>query len=246
MTHIIYDGNSLIDGKPIVVIAIPKSSNDKTGNMVQTFIICKDTDPITANRRGEDYSICGNCVHRGVPNFKKNSGGADKRSCYVMLLGVLSVYKAYKKGNYTLAQGHDAIAELGIDREVRLGTYGDSSAVPSYIWDSLLSKSKGRTGYTHQFDIKSADVRADLCMISVDTKEQAYHQWSLGNRTFRVGKTLQDMVKGKEILCPASKEAGQRTTCEKCLLCSGNKIKAKNIFITAHGTGKNNYNQTVN
>ena len=158
MTHIIYDGNSLLDGKPIVVIAIPKSSNDKTGNMVQTFIICKDTDPITASRRGEDYSICGNCVHRGVPNFKKNSGGADKRSCYVMLLGVLSVYKAYKKGNYTLAQGHNDIAQLGADREVRLGTYGDTSAVPSYIWDSLLSKSSGRTGYTHQHNVEGADV----------------------------------------------------------------------------------------
>ena len=200
MTHIIYDGNSLLDGKPIVVIAIPKSSNDKTGNMVQTFIICKDTDPITASRRGEDYSICGNCIHRGIPNHKKNSGGADKRSCYVMLLVVLSVYKAYKKGNYTLAQGHDDITKLGADREVRLGTYGDTSAVPSYVWDSLLSKSSGRTGYTHQHN-----------------------------------------VQGKEILCPASEEAGRRTTCIECKLCSGNTISAKNIFIPAHGTGKNNY-----
>ena len=200
MTHIIYDGNSLLDGKPIVVIAIPKSSNDKTGNMVQTFIICKDTDPITASRRGEDYSICGNCVHRGIPNHKKNSGGADKRSCYVMLLGVLSVYKAYKKGNYTLAQGHDDIAQLGADREVRLGTYGDTSAVPSYVWDSLLSKSSGRTGYTHQHNVEGADVRPDLCMISADTLEQAEYHWSLGHRTFRVGKSIDDMVRGKEIL----------------------------------------------
>ena len=241
MTHIIYDGNSLLDGKPIVVIAIPKSSNNKTGNMVQTFIICKDTDPITASRRGEDYSICGNCIHRGIPNHKKNSGGADKRSCYVMLLGVLSVYKAYKKGNYTLAQGHDGLAQLGADREVRLGTYGDTSAVPSYVWDSLLSKSSGRTGYTHQHNVEGADVRPDLCMISADTKEQAEYHWSLGHRTFRVGKSIHDMVKGKEILCPASEEAGRRTTCIECKLCSGNTISAKNIFIPAHGTGKNNY-----
>ena len=245
MTHIIYDGNSLLDGKPIEVIAIHKSINYKTGNMLQTFIICKDTDPITASRRGEDYSICGNCVHRGVPNFQKNSGGADKRSCYVMLLGVLSVYKAYKKGNYTLAQGHDTIAELGADREVRLGTYGDPSAVPSYVWDSLLSKSSGRTGYTHQHGVQGADIRTDLCMVSADTREQAEYHWSLGHRTFRVGKSIRDMVKGKEILCPASEEAGRRTNCKKCQLCSGNTINAKNIFIPAHGTGKNNY-QTVN
>ena len=107
--------------------------------------------------------IC-DCVHRGKPNHKKNSGGADERSCYVMLLGVLSVWKSYQKGNYPTIQGHDTIAELGKDRMVRLGTYGDSSAVPSYVWDSLLSKSEGRTGYVHQFGVQGADVRTDLIL----------------------------------------------------------------------------------
>ena len=240
--YVIWEGISPLDNATeIVAIAIPKSTNGKTGNMLQTFILVKDTDPITANRRGEDFAICGDCVHRGKPNYKKNSGGADERSCYVMLLGVLSVWKSYQKGNYPTIRGHDTIAELGKDRMVRLGTYGDSSAVPSYVCDSLLSKSEGRTGYVHQFGVQGADVRTDLCMISADTREQAEYHWSLGNRTFRVGKSLDEMVKGKEILCPASEEAGRRTTCEKCKLCSGNTIKAKSIFIPAHGTGKNNY-----
>ena len=38
------------------------------------------------------------------------------------------------------------------------------------------------------------------------------------------------MVKGKEILCPASEEAGRRTTCDKCKLCSGMTINAKSIL----------------
>ena len=242
--YVIYDGVSALDSKTdiLAIALVGKSNNGKTGAMLQTFILVKDTDPITANRRGEDFAICGECPLKGIPNLKKNKGTADKRPCYVTLAHApLNVYKSYKKGTYPTIQGHDTIAELGEDREVRLGTYGDPSAVPSYIWDSLLSKSTGRTGYTHQHNVQGANVRPDLCMISADTKEQAEYHWSLGNRTFRVGKTLQDMVKGKEILCPASEEAGRRTTCKQCKLCSGNTIKAKSIFIPAHGTGKNNY-----
>lgn len=36
---IIYRGPSLIDGAPIVVIAIDSASNTKTGRMVQTYIL---------------------------------------------------------------------------------------------------------------------------------------------------------------------------------------------------------------
>ena len=84
-----------------------------------------------------------------------------------------------------------------------------------------------------------------MCMISVDNVEQAEHQWSLGNRTFRVGANVSEMIRGKEILCPASEEAGRRTTCVDCKLCSGNTIKAKNIFIPSHGGGKKHYNRKV-
>jgi len=97
--YVIYDGPSLLDGKPIVVIAITKSSNTKTGNEVQTIIMRKDIDPIAASRTGEDFTICGNCIHRGRPH-DGDSGGAKERSCYVMLLMVLSVFKAYNKGLY--------------------------------------------------------------------------------------------------------------------------------------------------
>ena len=238
--YVIYEGASELNGEDIIAVALLKQSkNSKTGAMIQTVILVKDIDPITANRIGEDYSICGNCPHKGIPNLQKEKGTADKRPCYVTLAHTpLIVYKSYKKGNYPMLQGHEDIAELGKDKEVRLGTYGDPSAVPSYVWDSLLSKSKGRTGYSHQFGVQGADVRPDMCMIIVESTQEAEHQWALGNRTFRVGHVIEDMVKGKEILCPASEEAGRRTTCMNCMLCSGNKIKAKSIFIVAHGNGK--------
>ena len=61
--YVIYKGASLIDGKPIVVIANISSVNAKTGNAIQTTILRDDIDPLLANKTGEDYSICGTCPH---------------------------------------------------------------------------------------------------------------------------------------------------------------------------------------
>jgi len=239
--YVIWEGASLLDGQPIALIATIKSSNDKTGNMVQTYIIGQDKSPIEMSRTGEDFSICGGCVHRGTANPDKEKGGADGRSCYVMLLMVQSVWNAYRKGSYKSLVDSPDVGVKFSGLMVRLGAYGDPSAVPSSVWDDVLVHSKGRTGYTHQFGVEGADVRPDLCMISADTEAEARVQWGLGNRTFRVGHTVDEMVKGHEILCPASEEAGRRTTCNECKLCSGNGIKAKSIFIPVHGSGKNNY-----
>ena len=243
--YVIWEGASLLDGQPIALIATIKSSNDKTGNMVQTYIIGQDKSPIEMSRTGEDFSICGGCVHRGTANPDKETGGADGRSCYVMLLMVQSVWNAYRKGSYKRLVDSPDVGVKFSDLMVRLGAYGDPSAVPSSVWDDVLLHSKGRTGYTHQFGVEGADVRPDLCMISADTEAEASVQWGLGNRTFRVGHTVDEMVKGHEILCPASEEAGKRTTCNECKLCSGNGIKAKSIFIPVHGSGKNNYRKVT-
>ena len=47
---------------------------------------------------------------------------------------------------------------------------------------------------------------------------------------FRIAPTL-----ATESVCPASKEAGQRTQCDTCGLCQGAKISARNIVIADHG-----------
>lgn len=72
--YVIWEGASLLDGQPIALIATIKSSNDKTGNMVQTYIIGQDKSPIEMSRTGEDFSICGGCVHRGTANPDKETG----------------------------------------------------------------------------------------------------------------------------------------------------------------------------
>lgn len=231
--YILWEGASLYDGKPIVVIATMNSGNVKTGDMIQTWILRQDINPIEASRTGEDKSICGTCPHMGKVSDKEK-GWAKARSCYVNLLhGPLGIWKAYKKGSYPKASAYQ-LATLAAGRMVRVGSYGDSSAAPMAIWQSFVRQAKGWTGYTHA----DKNPLPDLLMTSADTLSQAQDAWAKGERTFRVVKSVSDIVKGREALCPASKEAGQRSTCEACKLCNGLSSKAKSIAIVAHGNGK--------
>jgi len=241
-SSIIYSGPSLIDGKPIVVVAIIKSSNQKTSDMVQTYILRSDVDPLTASRTGEDYSICGNCTHRGEPTNDASKKQAQERSCYVTLCrGPLQVFKAFKRGAYPTASPEE-IKRIGADRMVRLGTYGDPLACPQSVWDTVISDSLGHTGYSHQFGLVQGDY--SKVMISADSKTEAYQHHENNRRTFRVIPVSTWVDQGKsallnsEILCPASKEMDYRTTCDKCKLCSGGTV-GKSIAIVSHGTSRN-------
>ena len=49
---VLYDGPSVLDGQPIVVIATMETSNRKTGNMVQTWILRSDISPTDASKIG--------------------------------------------------------------------------------------------------------------------------------------------------------------------------------------------------
>jgi hypothetical protein len=232
---IIYRGPSLIDGNPIVVIATYTNSNSKTGGMVQTYILVDGVDLRHANKSGADYSICGNCPYKGEPNDNPNRALASNRKCYVRIdQGPLLVWKSLQRGVYPFIRGHKAIADLGRGRMVRIGTYGDGAAVPSYIWDSLISEATGHTAYSHQALMRTANFRPDLYMRSIGSIEEAYEAWANGQRTFRVVKSVDEIVKGKEILCPASKEAGRRVQCADCRLCGGTRVQAKSIAIPAH------------
>lgn len=228
---IIYEGPSLLDGKPIVAIAVWSDRNRKTRAMIQTFIMRADIDPRDANKTGEDYSICGDCPLRGTPTNDPNRKLAENRKCYVFIgQAPLVVWKAYKRGVYDLATDHDSCVELGRGRMVRLGTYGDPAAVPAYVWTSLLQDSIGHTGYTHH-----KPWRPDIVMQSADSLAEAESHWRAGRRTFRTVESVDDIVPGKEILCPASKEAGARTTCDSCGLCAGLKTRSsKSIAIPFH------------
>ncbi len=230
---ILYEGPSKIDGSPIVVIAnriTTASDNDKTGAMVQTFIIRSDMHPIDALKTGADKAICGDCKHRP----------ANLGSCYVNVgQSVAAVYKAYTRGRYANpARDYDQkiLADLFADSVFRLGTYGDPAAAPFAIWKKAVSKAKAHSGYTHQWTLKKFKKFRDLCMASVDTLYE-YNSATLdGWRTFRVRMPTEPIFKEREVTCPASKEAGQKTQCASCRACGGLSSKARaNITIISHG-----------
>ena len=243
--YILYRGPSKIDGKPIVCIYLSGSTNSKTGNMAQTYILADNgLSPMENSRMGYDVSICGNCRHRGTPTPDRMNGVAANRSCYVTLHhGPLQVHKGIQRGIYTSAETQQARQALGEGADIRLGSYGDPAAVPSHIWRDLLKHSASHTGYTHQSETIGG-ANFSRYMISADTLEQAKQAHKEGKRTFRVISVAdwqankKGALLGSEVLCPASEESGKRTTCQQCKLCSGQTIKAKSIAIVAHGTGK--------
>lgn len=230
--YILYEGPSQIDGKPIVVIATgfaKGSSNEKTGaGLIQTWIIRSDVKPTDAVNTGDDASICGDCPHRGEIVDGRNVN----RSCYVTIFQApLNVFKTYQKGGYEAAGN---LALLGAGRGVRLGSYGDPAAIPMHVWEAFCSLATFRTGYTHQW--RSAPLElAQYCMASADTASDKAAANMLGYRVFRV-RHESEPLEAREIVCPASKEAGYKTTCDACKACGGLGAKAKaDIAIVAHG-----------
>lgn len=234
MSAILYRGPSLIDGAPIVVVAISTSSNSKTGDMVQTYIVRDDMKPLDALHTGADVSVCGGCIHRG------NGVDGTGRTCYVNLgQGANSVFSKFARDGYSdISNDCTKIIEIGANRYVRLGTYGDPAAVPVKVWHQLLFRAIGHTGYTHQWrsDRLGSPLRG-LVMASCDSVADvalAHRKGFAG--TFTVvpfGDTLASAE-----LCPASNEAGKVVQCHQCRKCNGS---ANTIYIPAHGATKKNY-----
>ena len=226
---VIYNGASAFDGDPIVVVATYTGDNAKTGRVLQTYIMLRDIHPAEASKTGADLSICGDCNLRGYPTDDPKAKQAKSRRCYVNLAyGPASVWRAVQRGSYPDAQSADDRARLGHSRIVRVGTYGDPAACPEHIWTDLLSKASGWTAYSHQ-----SGWRPDIAMQSVDSYHQAWRHWREGRRTFRILTGLDRLDPAHEVICPASKEAGRRTTCDKCRLCAGGAA-AKSVAIFEH------------
>lgn len=219
----LYEGASQLGGWPIVVIATPDSDNVKTGPMWQTWILRRDVHPMAAVDDQSDAGVCGDCKHRPV----------HLGTCYVQLAWAPSgIWRAYREGHYTRGLPKHLTASI------RFGAYGDPVAAPFELWSLLASLATkagfGWTGYTHQWRSCSQQFKF-LLMASVDTLDEQREAQQLGWRTFRV-KTPEEAQLPSEITCPASAEAGHRTTCAECLLCQGTSRPTKDICIRIHGS----------
>jgi hypothetical protein len=236
---ILYRGPSLIDGAPIVAVATTGSSNRKTGDMVQTWILREDMDPVAASRAGADSSVCGDCPHRWSLD-----GG-----CYVNLgQAPLAVWRGVQRGTYDSDERVQHVtAALATGTPLRIGSYGDPMAVPWLVWTDLLdiARVSGRarwTGYTHRW----ADVRADraryrdFLMASVDSEAQSAEAERQGWRYFMVGAGIPSAERwtANEVECVADSHG---KSCLECGLCDGTRFGTRpagqvaSIYIAPHG-----------
>jgi hypothetical protein len=200
-------------GQYVVIALLGKSSNEKTGGMIQTYVIVDDAaKPTETVKAGTDSIVCGDCPLRGIL-------GKMGRACYVNLgQGPRAVHQAYLAGKY--AEYDPAIHDrFFAGKMIRWGTYGEPVLIPLATVQHLNGLASGWTGYTHQWSKPEFAAYRDVFMASVHDSRSADHAKHLGWRYFR---SAVDATPGPgEIVCPASKEAGKRTTCADCGICNG-------------------------
>ena len=229
-TACIYDGPSMLDGVDIVALAsglTKDSDNPKTSAMLQVDILLKDIKPQEAIKTGKDISICGVCTLRG-------------NECYVNAWqSQNSKWQSFQRGNvpYLTPTRVGEICNFN-NLPIRLGSYGDPSALRvDTIKELLTAANTGHTGYTHQWTHPNFDPRIfDYCMASVDhinTVEKLRKLYPANVRYYRMADDI-TTLSADEIICPSDPNKlnidGTRTvTCNKCRLCNGLSMKAKNI-----------------
>jgi hypothetical protein len=147
--------------------------------------------------------------------------------------GPRSVADGVKRGIYPVDA--QAAQDAAAGRMVRLGTYGDPAAVPAHVWESLLARASGHTGYSHQWASGKAAHVMHLVMASADSPSARAAAKAMGYRTFRI-RPESGTVEPGEFVCPASAEAGKRKTCATCGACSGGVGTRKaDAVIVVHG-----------
>lgn len=231
-SKVLYRGPSMLDGQPIVAIAVPKSTNSKTGPVINVHIVRADMSPVEAMRTGADSSICGQCPLRGV---LRPDGSREGRGCYVVYAqGPQSAWRA--NADKPVITGMDRLRFLwGAD--IRMGAYGDPAALPAGVVQGIRQCAGKWLCYTHQWANESLMLEAwrVMSMASVDSVEEHRAAEAAGWRTFRYGD--HSTRTSREIVCPNESRGVQ---CIDCGLCDGlpdERRSVKSILITPHGSG---------
>lgn len=206
---ILWQGASAITGEPIVLVATKfdaGSDNDKTGAMVQTFIL---PDPVAHGievngktparivqwlENTGARAICGDCPHAWQRD--PATGKHVKGTCYVReYQSPAAVLGAVARGSYPVAGRdfpRDWIAHIAAGLMVRLGSYGDPAACDPIVVADFVALAAGRTGYTHMWKSAYAGARRvafalrDYVMASCDSLADYNAALSQGYRAFLI------------------------------------------------------------
>ena len=222
-SYVVWEGASLIDGSPIVLILtgfVNHTSNRKTGRILQSWVIQKKIVPTEAAKRGLDRGICGDCPMKL----------SKIRSCYVNLLPVNNIHRKYVAGTYPKFSKNEIEVLKRYRYPIRIGSYGDPTAVPFDVWEPIILASGKHTGYTHNW-LECNESWKQYLMASVQSLSEARIAQNKGWRTFRI-ITPDAPLSENEILCRHTED--DIIKCEFCMLCDGKSSKP-NIADKVHG-----------
>jgi hypothetical protein len=146
-----------------------------------------------------------------------------------MLKSVIKQYKTFENIPFYNEDIHQQILKMSKNTYVRFGTYGEPSLHPLELIQDVVKVASNWTGYTHQWH-----KRQDLSNYFMASTHNIFEEKIASNLGYRSFIATDKKVEGT-VNCPASKEAGYKSTCSKCALCSGSEGKGnKSIYIILH------------
>jgi|LakMenEpi03Aug12_release.lakeMendotaPanAssembly.Ray.scaffolds.fasta_scaffold529283_2 hypothetical protein len=231
-------------GDVLHVFRFGKAGNEKIAPLetpiVQTYHFSKGQFDLANN--GEKISMAGFFALDGAVCFDcpfSVSNGAKLTACYThkrnQYSGFLSSIRSVRT-KLTWDEIPELNAEIVSDilrlskgLYIRFGTYGEPTLIPVDLVSALCLSAANWTGYTHQWAFRPEF--SPFFMASCHSEGQAKYAESKGWRSFVAAKqAISGMVN-----CPASNEAGFKSTCNKCGLCSGTSGKGKkHVYILEH------------
>ena len=212
----------------IFIIAQGGSTNRKTGNMVQIWILDNRMHPVESRRGGFDAS--NQC--QGCPLASGNG-------CYVNTNPLSAIYRKHKGDNpYPLLEmGTPEWASFFEGQAVRFGAYGNPSLIPLSMVESIAGFARKWTGYFHDWDVMEAELAkayGKYFMASCESTNWA-EAHRMGLRTFTTVPADTHGTKDIGMECLADAKG---MTCVECGLCDGtNRRQGKlpHVWIKVHG-----------
>ena len=220
-----------LDGQNIFVVRKGFTTNQKISNgkpLVQTYTFSVKQWQLASTRKGFemkeffalDESNCLDCPYSG------NSGtGKCYTHKFMQYTGFLAMLRSIKADQVTplTSQKRAAIIKMCTESYVRFGTYGEPSLLSVDLVKQMAEASSTWTGYTHQYAKPWAKDYGQYFMASVHNQAEAADTRDKAYRSFIASQDGSELA----VSCPASKEAGFKSNCAACGLCSGILGKGK-------------------
>lgn len=213
-----------------------KIEADKKRKIVQTYTFSRTQYELILQGLNDGMKTFFNNADTNCLDCPFNSFGKCYTHKFNQYNGFLSMLKKVCRTYndfYKIPTFNDELKEQIINQcdktYVRFGTYGEPSIHPTDLIQSIILVADNWTGYTHQWQKKKELNK--YFMASTHTILEELTARNEGYRSFVATETKIDGI----VNCPASKEAGYKSTCSKCGLCSGTEGKGtKSVFILVH------------